>query len=100
MSDAPLRYQDAHELMELNPRTLGALRWKDPRFGNVSEQGRVSFYGTGRWFGMSRIVWLWHTGTWPPSGRIVHRNGNPFDYRFENLFLPGASDVQDVSDLV
>lgn len=34
-----------------------------------------------------RVVWLFHHGEWPP-GPLKHRNGDVFDDRIENLYVP------------
>jgi len=39
--------------------------------------------------GLNQLVWDEHTGQWPSTlqGEIYHRNGDPLDFRFENLEL-------------
>ena len=39
--------------------------------------------------GLNQLVWAEHAGQWPSTqqGEVYHRNGNPLDFRFENLEL-------------
>jgi len=39
--------------------------------------------------GLNQLVWDEHAGQWPSAlqGEIYHRNGDPLDFRFENLEL-------------
>lgn len=49
----------------------------------------------GRLYTAPRLVWMLCRGDWPPKGMAVQLiNGNPWDFRMDNLRLVGLSELR------
>lgn len=97
----PVTVERLREVLTCDPAS-GALVWKergnrrfDAQFAGkpalaCRSGGRLAGMLDGHLLRTARVVWALTVGYWP-SGRLVHRNGDPYDVRPDNLAL--SSDV-------
>lgn len=81
---ALVRYEPDGRLIALTRRgSVGA----GVAIGSVKKTGKNAGYGQaevdGKPYGLHRLVWFYHRGTWPKE--IDHMNGDRLDNRIENL---------------
>lgn len=106
------RPEDSIILAELRRRydydaARGCFVWKVPLYNirkkpgdDVSGQGSQAYAGVcvlGHRFKVHRLIWLWHTSTYP-VGDIDHINGNTRDNRIENLRI--ATSAQNAANRI
>jgi hypothetical protein len=85
-----LRYDPHTGNLYWRIRTHGSGRSKHPGdlAGTLRKDGRAQIRHAGKVYLAHRLAWLLMTGVWPPrSLQIEHRDANPSNNRWANLFL-------------
>ena len=84
-------FDTAETLKTLNKhwRRLGRRRLTPVMTPNVFDRFLLSIPSERTTIGLNQLVWAEHAGQWPSTqqGEIYYRNGDPLDFRFENLEL-------------
>lgn len=92
-----LTFNRAYSLIDYSPES-GKLSWKQRSNPTVDAGSRAGFnHSSGQRlikvdnnvYRLNRLIWLLQTGEWP-KGRIKHKNNNPKDLRWSNLYEEGG----------
>jgi hypothetical protein len=92
-----LTFNRAYSLIDYSPES-GKLSWKQRSNPTVDAGSQAGFnHSSGQRlikidnnvYRLNRLIWLLQTGEWP-TGRIKHKNNNPKDLRWSNLYEEGV----------